>query len=144
MKRIEEINNPKFIKKLNINEMIELSNDIREFILNNISQTGGHLSSNLGIIDLTIAMLKVFEPSKDIIIFDVGHQCYPYKILTGRAKEFSTLRKYNGLSGFQSINESNYDKYEAEMTKSRTKEFSESDFFNLIDSKIGFASTPLL
>lgn len=113
MKRIEEINNPKFIKKLTINEMIELSNDIREFILNNISQTGGHLSSNLGIVDLTIAMLKVFEPSKDIIIFDVGHQCYPYKILTGRAKEFSTLRKYNGLSGFQSIGESNYDKYEA-------------------------------
>ena len=60
MKKIEEINNPKFIKKLNINEMEELSSDIREFILNNISQTGGHLSSNLGIVDLTIAMLKVF------------------------------------------------------------------------------------
>lgn len=113
MKKIEEINNPKFIKKLNIDEMIELSDDIREFILNNISRTGGHLSSNLGIVDLTIAMLKVFDPLKDVIIFDVGHQCYPYKILTGRSKEFSTLREYNGLSGFQSIEESNFDKYEA-------------------------------
>jgi len=112
MKKIEEIKNPKFLKDLSIKEMEELAHDMRKFILKNISQTGGHLSSNLGIVDLTIAMLKVFNKEEDIFIFDVGHQVYPYKILTGRAKEFSTLRKFNGLSGFQSINESKYDKYE--------------------------------
>lgn len=112
MIKLEEIKNPKFLKDLSIEEMEELASNMRRFILNNISQTGGHLSSNLGIVDLTIAMLKVFNNSDDVFIFDVGHQVYPYKILTGRSKEFDTLRKFNGLSGFQSIKESKYDKYE--------------------------------
>ncbi len=112
MYKIDEIENAKFLKKLSNEELKKLSKDMRDFILENVSQTGGHLSSNLGIVDLTIAMLKVFDLEKDIIIFDVGHQSYPYKILTGRANKFKTLRKLNGLSGFQSIIESKYDYYE--------------------------------
>lgn len=113
MKKIEEIKNPDFLKELNNTQLEALAQDMRQFILEKVSQNGGHLSSNLGIVDLTIAMLKVFDAQKDIIIFDVGHQSYPYKILTGRAKEFDTLRKSHGLSGFQSIKESTYDHYEA-------------------------------
>ena len=111
--KINEIKSPDFIKKLNKKEMIALSKDVNDFILEKVSKNGGHLSANLGVIDLTIALLKVFDARKDIIIFDVGHQCYAYKILTGRADRFDTLRKKNGLSGFQSINESFYDRYEA-------------------------------
>lgn len=113
MKTIEQIKNPDFLKELNNAELYELAQKMREFILEKVSQNGGHLSSNLGIVDLTIAMLKVFDANKDIIIFDVGHQSYPYKILTGRAKDFDTLRQNHGLSGFQSMKESSYDHYEA-------------------------------
>lgn len=113
MDKIENIKNPDFLKELNNDELATLGADIREFILENVSNTGGHLSSNLGITDLTIAMLKVFDASVDKIIFDVGHQTYPYKILTGRAKDFKNLRKYNGLEGFQKKSESKYDVYEA-------------------------------
>ena len=113
MDKIENIKNPDFLKELNNDELATLGKDIRKFILENVSNTGGHLSSNLGITDLTIAMLKVFDASVDKIIFDVGHQTYPYKILTGRAKDFKNLRKYKGLEGFQKKSESKYDVYEA-------------------------------
>lgn len=111
--KIEEIKNPKFLKDLNINELNVLSNDIRKFLIESISKTGGHLSSNLGIVELTIAIHKVFDIEKDKLIFDVGHQCYVHKILTGRANEFNKLRQFNGLSGFQCIKESKYDYYES-------------------------------
>lgn len=110
---INKINNPKFLKKMKKNELQSLSNDIREFLIDKISKTGGHLSSNLGIVDLTIAIHKVFDAPSDKIIFDVGHQAYTHKILTGRAKQFDKLRQYNGLSGFQKTSESIYDCYEA-------------------------------
>ena len=110
---IKEIKNPKFLNKLSNKELENLSKDIRNFIIQNVSKTGGHLSSNLGIVDLTVAIHKVFDIPKDKIIFDVGHQCYTHKILTGRADKFDTLRKYKGISGFQSIKESHYDSYEA-------------------------------
>ena len=110
---IENIKNPKFLKKLNIKDLAILSQDIRNFIIDKVSKTGGHLSSNLGIVDLTIAIHKVFDSPKDKIIFDVSHQCYTHKILTGRAKYFDELRKINGLSGFQKREESPYDSYEA-------------------------------
>jgi len=103
----------KKIKEMQVTEMQELAIDIRKFILENVSSTGGHLSSNLGIVDLTIAMMKIFDPEKDIFLYDVGHQCYPYKILTGRSEAFTSLRKKDGLSGFQSISESKYDRFEA-------------------------------
>lgn len=111
--KITEIKNPKFLKKLREKELENLSKDIREFLIDSISKTGGHLSSNLGIVDLTIALHKIFNSPKDKIVFDVSHQCYTHKILTGRANEFKTLRRLNGLSGFQKRTESEYDSYEA-------------------------------
>ena len=110
---IKNINNPKFLKKMDIDELEDLSSDIREFLIDSISKTGGHLSSNLGIVDLTIALHKVFNIKKDKFIFDVSHQTYTHKILTGRANDFSKLRQFNGLSGFQKMSESKYDSYEA-------------------------------
>ncbi len=108
-----DIKNPKFLKKLKKKELESLSNEIRQFIIEKVSKTGGHLSSNLGIVDLTIAIHKVFDSPKDKIIFDVSHQAYTHKILTGRADKFDTLRQMNGLSGFQKRNESIHDAYEA-------------------------------
>ena len=113
MNRIENITSPGFLKDLSNEELGNLGKDIRDFIIENVSETGGHLSSNLGITDLTIAMLKVFDINKDKIIFDVGHQTYAYKILTGRAKMFKNLRKLGGLNGFQKKSESKFDFYEA-------------------------------
>ena len=110
---ILNIKNPKFLKKMKIKDLELLSTDIRKFIIEKVSITGGHLSSNLGVVDLTIAIHKVFDSPKDKIIFDVSHQCYTHKILTGRAKDFDKLRKLNGLSGFQKRKESEYDAYEA-------------------------------
>ena len=111
--KLENIKNPKFLKDLDYQELNELSTDIRKFLIENVAKTGGHLSSNLGIVELTIAIHKNFDCPKDKIIFDVGHQADVHKILTGRAKDFKTLRKLNGLSGFQKISESIYDNYEA-------------------------------
>ena len=110
---ILDIKNPKFLKQLKIKDLELLSKDIRHFIIEKVSITGGHLSSNLGVVDLTIAIHKVFDSPKDKIIFDVSHQCYTHKILTGRAKNFDSLRQLNGLSGFQKRHESEYDSYEA-------------------------------
>lgn len=111
--KVIDIKNPKFLKKMNKKELERLSVDIREFLIDKVSKTGGHLSSNLGIVDLTIAIHKVFDSPKDKIIFDVGHQSYTHKILTGRASYFDKLRQYKGLSGFQKMHESIYDNYEA-------------------------------
>jgi len=111
--KINEIKNPKFLKHMQVNELEDLSCEIRSFIIDAVSRNGGHLSSNLGVVDLTIAIHKVFNSPKDKIIFDVSHQCYTHKILTGRASEFDKLRKKDGLSGFQKRSESEYDAYEA-------------------------------
>lgn len=97
------------IKDLSINELETLSKEIREFILKSVSKTGGHLASNLGVTDLTVALFKVFDFNQDKIVFDVGHQAYTYKILTGRKEMFDKLRKSNGLSGFPKKEESKYD-----------------------------------
>ncbi len=110
---INDIKNPRFLKKMNIKELEVLSSDIRNFIIEKVSKTGGHLSPNLGVVDLTIALHKVFNSPTDKFIFDVSHQCYTHKILTGRANKFDSLRKINGLSGFQKRSESEYDSYEA-------------------------------
>ena len=110
---ILDIKNPKFLKKMKNKELVNLAKEIRTFIIDKISVTGGHLSSNLGIVDLTIALHKVFDTPNDKIVFDVSHQCYTHKILTGRAKGFDRLRKLGGLSGFQKRSESVYDSYEA-------------------------------
>ena len=111
--RIYDIGSPKQIKNMSIPQLVELSNDIRSFLINSISKTGGHLSSNLGVVELSIAIHYVFDAPNDKLIFDVGHQCYTHKILTGRSRQFTTLRKKDGLSGYQKRSESIYDCWEA-------------------------------
>lgn len=106
------IKNPRFLKKLSNNELEQLSAEIRQFLINKLSETGGHIGPNLGVVELTIALHKVFDSPKDKFIWDVGHQSYVHKILTGRAKEFNTLRQYKGLCGFPKRNESEHDVWE--------------------------------
>ena len=110
---LNKIKDPSFLKELDIRQLNELAGEIRHFLINSISQTGGHLSSNLGVVELTIALHYVFNSPEDKIFFDVGHQSYVHKILTGRANQFATLRKYGGLSGFQKRCESEHDCFEA-------------------------------
>lgn len=110
---ILDIKDPTFIKKLDEKELELLANDIRNFLIESVSKTGGHLSSNLGVVELTIALHYVFDAPKDKFLFDVGHQSYIHKILTGRAKDFDKLRQFDGISGFQRRNESIYDSFEA-------------------------------
>ena len=108
-----EMKGPDDIKHLDIAQLQELAETIRTFLIDNISKTGGHLSSNLGIVELTIALHYVFQSPYDKLLFDVGHQSYVHKILTGRANQFHTLRQYQGLSGFQKRCESEHDVWEA-------------------------------
>lgn len=109
---LDRINNPEDVNKLKIKEKKELAKEIREFLIEKVSQNGGHLSSNLGVVELTIALLSSFDLEQDKVIFDVGHQSYVYKILTGRKDKFNTLRKYKGLRGFPYRKESKYDIFE--------------------------------
>ena len=108
---VERIKNPDFLKDLNYPELKLLSTDIKDYILKVTSVQGGHVSSNLGVIDSTISLCRSFDFSHDKIIFDVGHQCYTYKILTGR--NLTGLRSKDGYSGFQKMSESPYDHFEA-------------------------------
>lgn len=110
---IKTIKDPGFLKDLSIEELNVLANDIRSFLLESVSKTGGHLSSNLGVVELTIALHYVFNAPKDKILFDVGHQSYIHKILTGRADQMDSLRQYKGIAGFQKRRESEYDCFEA-------------------------------
>lgn len=100
-----------YLKNLDNDNVKEVASEIRRFMIDNVLETGGHLSSNLGVVELTLAIHKVFDFPKDKIIFDVGHQCYVHKILSGRYDKFSTLRKLNGLSGFPKTEESEYDSF---------------------------------
>jgi 1-deoxy-D-xylulose-5-phosphate synthase len=106
---LEKINSPDDLKRLTIPEFITLSDEIRKLIIDVVSKTGGHLSSSLGVVELTIALHHIFDTPSDKIIWDVGHQCYAHKILTGRRDQFGTLRQDNGISGFPSRKESVYD-----------------------------------
>ncbi|MDR3215295.1 MAG: 1-deoxy-D-xylulose-5-phosphate synthase [Bacilli bacterium] len=109
---LKDIKNPLFLKNLNNKDLYRLSKEIRKFLIKSLSHTGGHLSSNLGIVELTIALHKTFNAPDDRIFFDVGHQSYVHKILTGRINDFNTLRQIDGLSGYQKISESEYDCFE--------------------------------
>ena len=99
-------------KTASTEELEELSSDIREFLIDKVSKTGGHIASNLGIVELSIALMRVFDSPRDKIIYDVGHQSYVHKILTGRASGFDSLRKFKGMSGFPKSRESEHDVYE--------------------------------
>lgn len=111
MSLLDSINYPQDIKNLKINELYQLADEIRNFLICSVSRTGGHLAPNLGVVELTIALHRVFNMPQDKIIWDVGHQSYVHKILTGRKEKFNTLRKYSGLSGFPRPNESEYDSF---------------------------------
>ena len=108
---LEKINSLEALKKLNIEEKNKLAQEIREYILQVVSENGGHLASNLGVVELTLAMHSVFNTPKDKIVWDVGHQAYTHKIITGRREQFKTLRKLDGLAGFPKTSESEYDSF---------------------------------
>ena len=103
---------PEFLKSLKPEERKQLCEELRDKILNTVSSNGGHLASNLGAIELTVALLSVFDYKQDKIVFDVGHQAYSYKLLTGRFDRFNTLRQKEGISGFPRITESPYDAFD--------------------------------
>ena len=109
---LEKIQKPNDIKKLPADQLPALAEEIREFIIESLSKTGGHLASNLGVVELTIAMHRVFDLPKDKLIWDVGHQSYTHKILTGRKDGFETLRREGGISGFPKRSESDCDVFD--------------------------------
>lgn len=106
---LDSMNFPEDIKKLNDNELLNLGEEMRKFLIESVSKTGGHLSSNLGVVELTLSLFKTFDIGRDKLIWDVGHQSYIHKILTGRKDGFKNLRKKDGLSGFPKRSESVYD-----------------------------------
>ena len=109
---LDRINNPNDVNKLSLKEKKELAKEIREVLIDKVSKSGGHFASNMGVVELTIALLSSFDFDKDKVVFDVGHQSYVYKLLTGRKNKFDTLRKYKGLRGFPYPKESKYDFFE--------------------------------
>ena len=108
---VENIKSPQDIKEMELGELRELCGEIRNIIIDTVSENGGHLASNLGIVETTVAIHKVFDAPRDTLIFDVGHQAYAHKLLTGRYGDFSTLRKTGGISGFVNSSESEYDSF---------------------------------
>ena len=110
-KYLEKINSPEDLKKLGPAELTELAEEIRQFMLRSISKTGGHLASNLGVVELTLALHHVFDFKQDKLLWDVGHQCYAHKIVTGRKAGFQLLRHAGGISGFPNPAESDYDQF---------------------------------
>lgn len=108
-KYLDKVDSPKDIKNMSIEEMDLLAKDIRKFLVKSVSKTGGHLASNLGVVELTLALHKVFDSPKDKIVWDVGHQSYVHKMVTGRKDYFVSLRQFNGLSGFPKESESPHD-----------------------------------
>lgn len=108
---LENINSPQDLRGLNRNQLPQLANEIREFILDTLSIKPGHLGAGLGVVELSIALHYYYNTPEDLLIWDVGHQSYPHKILTGRKNKFDTLRQFNGISGFPSIDESAFDTF---------------------------------
>lgn len=110
--RLEEIESPKALKSMSVEELADLASQIRTELVSTVSRRGGHLASNLGVVELTLALHRVFDMPQDKLVFDVGHQSYVHKLLTGRYKQFHTLRSFGGLSGFPKRSESEYDAFE--------------------------------
>ena len=110
---LDEINYPADLKKLSKKELNQLADELREFLIYTVAQSGGHFGAGLGVIELTIALHYVFNTPEDNLIWDVGHQTYPHKILTGRKKEIQTIRSKGGLHPFTNIEESEYDSFGA-------------------------------
>ncbi len=110
-KYLENINNSSDLKKLSIAELSPLAQELRDFIIDVVSVKKGHLGASLGVVELTIALHYVFDTPYDLLVWDVGHQAYPHKILTGRRESFHTNREFGGISGFPKISESEYDAF---------------------------------
>ena len=108
---LKTIDDPAQLRALERKDLHRLAGELRAFVLDSVSKTGGHLSSNLGTVELTLALHKVFETPEDRIVWDVGHQTYPHKILTGRREAMSRLRMIGGISGFPRRSESPYDTF---------------------------------
>ncbi|MHC4546373.1 MAG: 1-deoxy-D-xylulose-5-phosphate synthase N-terminal domain-containing protein [Planctomycetota bacterium] len=108
---LENIDSPEDLKELSVRQLNDLADEIRRFILSSVARTGGHLASNLGVVELTLALHHVFDFKKDKLLWDVGHQCYTHKIITGRKDKFKLLRKADGISGFPNPAESEYDQF---------------------------------
>ncbi|NLM46263.1 MAG: 1-deoxy-D-xylulose-5-phosphate synthase, partial [Firmicutes bacterium] len=111
-KWLSAIQQPADLKKLNLQQLNELASEIRAFLLEKVAKTGGHLAPNLGVVELTIALHVVFDSPHDQIVWDVGHQSYVHKLLTGRRDSFDTLRQFGGLSGFPKLKESEHDVFQ--------------------------------
>jgi 1-deoxy-D-xylulose-5-phosphate synthase len=112
-KLLDQIEYPADLRKLNRDQLEKVSEELREELIDVVSETGGHLGAGLGVVELTVAIHYVFNTPKDKLVWDVGHQCYPHKIITGRKKLIRTLRKGGGLSGFTKRSESEYDPFGA-------------------------------
>lgn len=110
---LKDVKGPADLKQFNTETLEQLASEVRKMIIETVSRTGGHLAANLGVVELTLALLKVFDPEQDRIVWDVSHQCYAFKILTGRKDRFSTLRQYGGISGFLRREESPCDAFGA-------------------------------
>ena len=108
---LDTIQSPADLRALEEDQLIQLAQELRAFLIQSLSKTGGHLASGLGSVELTIALHYLFDTPHDRLIWDVGHQCYPHKILTGRRKQMSNLRQQGGLSGFPKITESEFDHF---------------------------------
>ena len=108
---LSKINDPKDLRKLTKKELVILSDELRQFIIDIVSVNGGHFRASLGVVELTIALHYVFNTPKDLLVWDVGHQAYGHKILTGRKDIFHTNRKWKGISGFPKRKESKYDTF---------------------------------
>ena len=106
---VDSIHSIEDFKRIDEQELDRLADEIRSFLVERVSHTGGHLASNLGIVELTIALHRVFDCPRDSVVFDVGHQCYAHKLLTGRYEKFDTIRTPGGISGFTNRSESEYD-----------------------------------
>ena len=110
---LEHISTPADVKALSGAELKELCGELRQFLVESVARTGGHLASNLGAVELTVALHRVYDTARDRLVFDVGHQCYVHKLLTGRRELFGTLRQLGGLSGFPKPEESGHDAFVA-------------------------------
>jgi len=108
---LDTINDPSQLRELERNELVQLANELRNFLIESVSKTGGHLSSNLGTVELTVALHYVFNTPHDRLVWDVGHQTYVHKVLTGRRKGMEKLRMHGGMAGFPRRDESEYDAF---------------------------------
>ena len=143
---LESIHSPADVKQLNMAQTRQLCDELRAFLVRNVARTGGHLASNLGVVELTVAIHRVFDTSRDRLVFDVGHQCYVHKILTGRRERMDTLRQLGGISGFPKPYESVHDAFMAGhasnsvsvalgMAKARTMQHQDYDVIALIGER---------